>query len=381
MGVHMKWLIIASITLLILIGCTSEPDKVDNTDLVNEQIPTKEHRIVFVNYYATDIDQELWNSEVLFTEDEIEWIDWKNYTIYFNDDFLDTLNTEYQEMTEAELMDFSYIGGSKLFGTNARDGFQLLIDDEAIIEGHYEQSYLSSFWPPGYVVQDEIGGISFNHRSSGRMINDDRDDERLIDVFVELELLDSRDVVVEDEFDVAMVEQELDSLSSDDIALMGITIGSSYADCIEIFGEPLVLKPIEAENIVVNKGHFAVVDFTDFTIVFDTDENYELDSSKASVVELDMEGGNVLTSKGVGIGFEVDEILDTYGLSNDDFIVDPYEGFIGASRINGMGSEYSDEFEYDGYISVTDQKEPVALIFLIKDFVVERIVIRHLTAG
>jgi len=162
------------ILLIVFVGCSNNTNNLDEIRL---------------KVYKSSIDlasgeYEI-QEELLFTNNDIESINWSNQEIILKNTFLEKLNI-------LEKDNKTYIGGSIIFSTKPSDMFSVYIDDELIYTGYFEQSFLSSFYATGAIMKDIKNGIKITYVDTvvNSQIKDKRFDERIKKVLSELELID-----------------------------------------------------------------------------------------------------------------------------------------------------------------------------------------------
>jgi len=167
------------LVILLLIGC----DKIVETtgDLGSLEIYNAVEKEAFSDEYVLD-------SVPLMTIDDIESYDWNKNFIKLKPSVLPESNVEDTEKQKTSQN--IKIGGSRIFDTNSRDQFMIIVNDELIYSGYYNQSFYSSFFPVGSVMVDSEEGVYINFVSvEGLDLEDLRNDERIYDVLKAYDLL------------------------------------------------------------------------------------------------------------------------------------------------------------------------------------------------
>ena len=167
------YLLIVSL-LIVSVGCSNDTSDIDEIRL----------KVYKSSIDMTSGEYEI-QDELLFTNNDIESINWSNQEYVLKRDFLEKLNIVNKD-------DSTYIGGSLIFGTKPSDMFSIYIDGEFIYSGYFEQSFLSSFYATGAVIKDIENGIEITYVDTigNSQIKDKRFDERIKKVLRELELID-----------------------------------------------------------------------------------------------------------------------------------------------------------------------------------------------
>ncbi|MBN2853320.1 MAG: hypothetical protein JXQ23_11355 [Clostridia bacterium] len=137
-------IVLLSLTLIMLIaGCTKKTNIVEDTRF---------------EVYISSID-DLVNGEYvmeelpLFTNSDLMSVNWEKQEYLFTKEFL-------KKLPASDTQKKTYIGGSILLGTKARDKFSVYVDGQFIYEGEFEQSVFSSYLPTGAILKDIENGVS-----------------------------------------------------------------------------------------------------------------------------------------------------------------------------------------------------------------------------
>jgi len=120
----------------------------------------------------------------LFTEEDIEYYDWKQHIIVFK---------------EKSMLKLSRLGGLEhnhqtlsSFATTPRDKFYLYVDEELIYTGYYSQSRISSFYAEGITMENIENGVLIKKdiKKSGSI--DNRLNDRLYNALKKNKILKNR---------------------------------------------------------------------------------------------------------------------------------------------------------------------------------------------
>ncbi len=113
--------------------------------------------------------------EVLFTDDDIDFIDWELQEYYFTPEYLE----ENGKALEDPLLGFELLDIS-----NAKN-FKVYVGGEMVYEGDFTQPVFSSYMPTGYVMDDYMNGIVMMdvRLDEDKEGEDLRFDQRIFEVF------------------------------------------------------------------------------------------------------------------------------------------------------------------------------------------------------
>ncbi len=115
------------------------------------------------------------SEEVLFTDDDVEFIDWKLQEYYFMPEYLEKNGKALEDpLLGFELLDIS----------NAKN-FKVYVGGEFVYEGEFFQPVFSSYLAKGYVMDDYMNGIVIldNRLDEEKDGEDLRFDDRIFEVF------------------------------------------------------------------------------------------------------------------------------------------------------------------------------------------------------
>ncbi|WP_427337836.1 hypothetical protein [Caloranaerobacter sp. DY30410] len=156
---------------------------------------------------------------------------------------------------------------------------------------------------------------------------------------------------------------------------------TTYEQLIEIMGEPINATCIQDEIVIVNYGYFSILSYEGVEFVMNSDDGFNL--ANGIVTEIDIVNTNVSTTRGITINDTKEKVKNTYSIGEFYPLGNNNEYPIHLSCIKGFrrGKSEIKIDEYDEYCYIQSKDRPIALIFLFKDNVVKRIMLRHLTAG
>lgn len=167
-------------------------------------------------------------------------------------------------------------------------------------------------------------------------------------------------------------------VSPEDRFIESLSYNMPYPKVEQLLGQPISKTDLDNDTEMLY-GHYTMLEYPGLEITFNTDKEFNIDNSKSNIIELDITSSNYKTSSGITIGSFKTVLKSIYGIT--DFFSPLDEILIGSQRIRGFRRESVPFVDYDEYCYVHNSKEPIGLIFLIKDDRVVRILIRHLTAG
>lgn len=177
-------------------------------------------------------------------------------------------------------------------------------------------------------------------------------------------------------------EQTQNGFKENDFIINNISIfNTTYEELIKIMKNPKIITNIEDKNIVGNYGYLSVLSYKGLEITINTGNNFNL--TNGLVTEIDIVSSHVSTTRGISINDTKEKVQETYSIKEIYSLKNNNEYPIHTSIIKGFKRNKSEinMNEYDEYCYIQNEEKPIAIIFLFKDNIVRRIVLRHLTAG
>lgn len=163
---------------------------------------------------------------------------------------------------------------------------------------------------------------------------------------------------------------------ADDIRIENLTFGHTYKEVKDQLGEPTVIVPILDEGVVLNKGHFVILEYPGLEYIVDT--RLEEVENGSSVVEITVTGENYYTPEHFTVGSTKEDLKKVYQLEEKDFIDKTDEHLL--DRIQGLRRENHTVPDYDESAVIRAADSPVVLLYLLKEGQVVSMLIRHLSA-
>ncbi|KGG80972.1 hypothetical protein Y919_03095 [Caloranaerobacter azorensis H53214] len=156
---------------------------------------------------------------------------------------------------------------------------------------------------------------------------------------------------------------------------------TTYEQLIKIMGKPMNVTCIQDENVITNYGYFSILSYEGVEFIINSDDGFNL--ANGIVVEIDIVNSNVSTTRGITINDTKEKVKNTYSVEEFYPLGNKNEYPINPIRIKSFirGKSEIKIDEYDEYCYIQSKDKPIALIFLFKDNIVKRIMLRHLTAG
>ncbi|SKC85442.1 hypothetical protein [Maledivibacter halophilus] len=140
------------------------------------------------------------------------------------------------------------------------------------------------------------------------------------------------------------------------------------------------MEVLNHSSITVTERYLVILSYPGLEITLDCGKNYNL--NKGLVIELDIIGSNIKTSRQIGLDNTKEKVMSLYNLEKEIFY-DSSDEEIPSVTIRGFKRlQYGDSYmSYEEYCYIQDSENPTALLFLFKENKVVRIILRHLTAG
>lgn len=112
------------------------------------------------------------DARIIFDERDIKVYNWKEQEIILKSDFLEKIDNQKEKLKQKD----SEISGSKVLNTKYTDRFVILLNEEIIFGGAFEQPWYSSYKHVGISVEDIAHGIriKWNDESKKENVYDKR---------------------------------------------------------------------------------------------------------------------------------------------------------------------------------------------------------------
>ena len=175
---------------------------------------------------------------------------------------------------------------------------------------------------------------------------------------------------------------KISNLSDEDFKIEGVLIfDTTYEKLIKIMGKPVSINKIEDKNIATDFGYFSVISYEGVEFTINSNNSYDL--ANGNVAEIDIVSPKVSTSRGITINDTLDKIKHKYPIKYIYSFKTNSEAPLHTNviKVFKRGEKELHLKDYDKYCFIQSNNKPIALIFLLKNNIVKRIVVRHLTAG
>ncbi|WDV44195.1 hypothetical protein PV797_11725 [Clostridiaceae bacterium M8S5] len=176
-------------------------------------------------------------------------------------------------------------------------------------------------------------------------------------------------------------DRKLAGYIENDFKIKNILIfDTKYEQLIEILGQPLKTTNITDETIISHHGYFVILHYEGMNVTIDAGVNFDL--KNGTVTEIDITDKNITTFRGVTVNETFKKIKQIYGIKEKYPLNSGKEKPLADMKIQGLkrGNEQIDLETYTDYCYFTFDDKPIAMIFLLDNDVVKKIVVRNLTA-
>ncbi|WP_373899425.1 hypothetical protein ACER0A_001460 [Haloimpatiens sp. FM7315] len=118
-------------------------------------------------------------------------------------------------------------------------------------------------------------------------------------------------------------------------------------------------------------------------IQFTVNSNNNFDLTGSTVIEIDIINSKISTTKGIKINDNKDKLKKEYSLKQIYPLEKNSEYPLSWSIIKGFkNNKYELKIDdYDEYCYIQSKKRPIAIIFLLKNNIIKRIILRNVTAS
>ena len=156
---------------------------------------------------------------------------------------------------------------------------------------------------------------------------------------------------------------------------------TTYEELIDIMGKPLSITNIKDNIVITNYGYFSILSYPNIQFTVNSDNNFDLTDS--TVIEIDIINSKISTTKGIKINDNIDKLKKEYSIEKIYPLEKNTEYPLSWSIIKGFkNNNYELKIDdYDEYCYIQSEKKPIALIFLLKNNIIKRIILRNVTAS
>ncbi len=137
-----------------------------------DDVSEKECSITVYGFNGDDMSELEKNADAnpIFSDSDIDFVDWSNYRIYFTDEFLSRFDVQ----GIIENYDEFGLDGLRIYAVVPWDRYAFLVNDELIFTGEFPVGLISSYAPMGNVMIDEVDGVRFVVQPEDDLKNDER---------------------------------------------------------------------------------------------------------------------------------------------------------------------------------------------------------------